>query len=53
MILMILAPLIGVVGAALFSYGAWLVFPASGFYFCWLIVSVLVMGSIEIFVRAT
>lgn len=26
MILMILAPLIGVIGAALFSYGAWLVF---------------------------
>ncbi|MEB1028558.1 hypothetical protein [Citrobacter youngae] len=25
MILMILAPLIGVIGAALFSYGAWLV----------------------------
>jgi hypothetical protein len=31
MILMILAPLIGVIGAALFSYGAWLVFPPAGF----------------------
>jgi CHASE2 domain-containing sensor protein len=31
MILMILAPLIGVIGAALFSYGAWLVFHPAGF----------------------
>ncbi|MCD0204818.1 hypothetical protein LO750_12540 [Klebsiella aerogenes] len=31
MLLMILAPLIGVIGAALFSYGAWLVSPPAGF----------------------
>ena len=31
MILMILAPIIGVLGAALFSYGAWLVYQPAGF----------------------
>lgn len=31
MILMILAPFIGVLGVALLSYGAWLVFPPAGF----------------------
>lgn len=31
MILMILTPLIGVLGALLLSYGAWLIYPPAGF----------------------
>ena len=31
MILMILAPLVGVLGALLLSYGTWLIYPPAGF----------------------
>ncbi|AYE16602.1 hypothetical protein VSS87_03320 [Escherichia coli] len=31
MILMILAPIIGALGAALLSYGAWLIYPPAGY----------------------
>jgi hypothetical protein len=31
MILMILAPLVGVLGALLLSFGAWLIYPPAGF----------------------
>ncbi|WBM69138.1 hypothetical protein OH773_13180 [Buttiauxella sp. WJP83] len=31
MILMILAPLVGVLGALLLSFGAWMIYPAAGY----------------------
>ena len=31
MIMLILAPLVGVLGALLLSYGAWLIYPPAGF----------------------
>ena len=34
MIMLILAPLVGVLGALLLAYGAWLIYPPAGFCCC-------------------
>ena len=35
MFLIILAPLVGVLGALLLAYGAWLIYPPAGFCLFW------------------
>ena len=37
MILMILAPLIGVMGAILLSFGVWMIYPPGGLIWSWLV----------------
>lgn len=44
MIMLILAPLVGVLGALLLAYGAWLIYPPAGFCCCRGAVPVLVVA---------
>lgn len=44
MIMLILAPLVGVLGALLLAYGAWLIYPPGGVCCCRGVVSVLVVA---------
>ena len=44
MIMLILAPLVGVLGALLLAYGAWLIYPPAGFVVAGGVVSVLVVA---------